>query len=207
MKKYKFAICDRINVCKADICPLGRHSCLAHTVCSDGINKTQGKKHTINYCAWIPREQKQSERHNEEEKQQTVISSKLLTADLQIRVNRLAKRECCNYSDGLCDRSGKECRQKKDKNLNCDWFVKAVLPLDKTLLAEINSIKTSTELKETVTENNKSNPRVRQKQCDICGKAFNSIARNTRHCPKCAEKVHNVQKAESKRKRRSMATK
>jgi len=122
-----------------------------------------------------------------------------------IKVRALIKKECCNYDNGNCvlldNGNYVKCPQVAAQRLMCGWFKKAVLPLDKILEIKIYGEK------ETVTENNKSNPRVRQKQCDICGKAFNSIARNTRHCPKCAEKVHNVQKAESKRKRRSMATK
>ena len=196
MKKYKFAICDRINVCKADICPLGRQSCLEYVVCSDGHNKTQSKRHTINYCAWIPRESQQ----------ENMVSSTLLSPALQTRVNSLAKKECCNYDRGDCSIMGKKCLQVGSKTVICGWFKKAVLPLDKTLEAEAlidNTNSTSIESSEILNYAQ----RVRQKQCDICGKTFNSIARNTRHCQKCAEKVHNMQKAESKRKRRSMATK
>ena len=53
MRKYEFATCERIYVCKAGVCPFGRFSCLAHTVCCEGRSCTPKSKHKTIYCGQV----------------------------------------------------------------------------------------------------------------------------------------------------------
>ena len=65
-----------------------------------------------------------------------------LTAKQSAKVRRLARRECCNRVDGNClllD-DGEECKCVQlisRYGINCNYYLKAVLPADKELYEEI----------------------------------------------------------------------
>ena len=66
----------------------------------------------------------------------------------------------------------------------CKWFRWAVLPLDRTLEAEIYRDRDL-------------------KRCAECGGVFVPKSNRGKYCPDCAARVHRRQKTESERKRRS----
>lgn len=57
------------------------------------------------------------------------------------RVNRLVKKECCNFDNGNCilldDEEACPCPQLISCSLLCRWFSDAVLPLDRELFTEL----------------------------------------------------------------------
>ena len=97
------------------------------------------------------------------------------------QANALIRRECCCYEDGNCmfldDGDTCTCPQ----TVSFRW---AVLPLDKTLEAEIFRDKDL-------------------KRCAVCGGVFVPKSNRAKYCPDCAARVHRRQKTESERKRRS----
>ena len=104
------------------------------------------------------------------------------------QANALIRRECCCYEDGNCmpldDGDTCTCPQTVSFSVCCKWFRWAVLPLDKTLEAEIFRDKDL-------------------KRCAVCGGVFVPKSNRGKYCPDCAASVHRWQKAESERKRRS----
>ena len=104
------------------------------------------------------------------------------------RANSLIRRECCNCEDSNCialdDGNTCTCPQSISYTVCCKWFRWAVLPLDKTLEAEIFRDKGL-------------------KRCAVCGAAFVPRSNRGKYCPDCAARVHRRQKTESERKRRS----
>ena len=104
------------------------------------------------------------------------------------QANALIRRECCCYEDGNCmfldDGDTCTCPQTVSFWVCCKWFRWAVLPLDKTLEAEIFRDKDL-------------------KRCAVCGGVFVPKSNRAKYCPDCAARVHRRQKTESERKRRS----
>ena len=98
----------------------------------------------------------------------------------------LIRRECCNCDGDRClvlD-NGKPCPQMISYSVCCKHFRWAVLPLDKSLEAEVFRDKDA-------------------KRCAICRKPFVPGSNRAKYCPDCAASVHRRQKAESERKRRA----
>ena len=116
---------------------------------------------------------------------------KRLTPPQSRNVNRLIRRECCNYDNGNCILldDGEECicPQTITYSLLCKWFRAAVLPLDKLLYAEIYQ-----------TED--------RKKCTECGALFASKANNVKYCPDCRKRVTRKQAAQRMRKHRAPVT-
>ena len=104
------------------------------------------------------------------------------------QANSLIRRECCNCESGDCialdDGDACTCPQTVSFSVCCKWFRWAVLPLDKTLEAEIFRDKDL-------------------KRCAVCGGVFVPKSNRAKYCPGCAARVHRRQKTESERKRRS----
>ena len=104
------------------------------------------------------------------------------------QANALIRRKCCCYEDGNCmfldDGDTCTCPQTVSFSVCCKWFRWAVLPLDKTLEAEIFRDKDL-------------------KRCAVCGGVFVPKSNRAKYCPDCAARVHRRQKTESERKRRS----
>ena len=76
----------------------------------------------------------------------------------------------------------RECPQTISFSVCCKHFRWAVLPLDRTLEAEIFRDKDT-------------------KRCIVCRRAFVPGSNRAKYCPDCAVSVHRLQKAESERKR------
>lgn len=104
------------------------------------------------------------------------------------RANSLIRRECCNCDSGNClaldDGDTCSCPQMITFSVCCKWFRWAVLPLDRTLEAEIYRD-------------------CALKRCSVCGKPYVPKSNRGKYCPNCAARVHRRQKTESERKRRS----
>ena len=113
---------------------------------------------------------------------------KRLTPPQSRKVNALVRRECCNCEDGNClaldDGDTCACPQMISFSVCCKWFRWAVLPLDRTLEAEIYRDRDL-------------------KRCAECGGVFVPKSNRGKYCPDCAARVHRRQKTESERKRRS----
>ena len=65
-----------------------------------------------------------------------------ITAKQSAKVRKLARRECCNCVDGNCllldDGEPCRCVQLISRyGINCNYFLKAVLPVEKELYEEI----------------------------------------------------------------------
>ena len=108
------------------------------------------------------------------------------------RVNRLVKKECCNFDSGNCilldDGEPCHCPQLISCSLLCRWFSDAVLPLDKELFAELYALE-------------------EKRRCTVCGTPFASKSNNAKYCPDCRKKITRKQAAERMRKKRSLVTK
>lgn len=104
------------------------------------------------------------------------------------QASALIRRECCNYDGGNClvldDGDTCICPQTISFSVCCTHFRFAVLPLDRTLEAEIFRDKDT-------------------KRCAVCGRVFVPGSNRAKYCPDCAARVHRRQKAESERKRRA----
>ena len=104
------------------------------------------------------------------------------------RASSLIRRECCNCGGGNCfaldDGDTCTCPQMITFSVCCKWFRWAVLPLDRTLEAEIYRD-------------------CALKRCSVCGKPYVPKSNRAKYCPDCAARVHRRQKTESERKRRS----
>lgn len=111
-----------------------------------------------------------------------------LTPKQSRSVNKLIRRECCNYDNGNCvlldDGDACVCPQTITySHIICKWFRKAVLPIDKDLHTEITKPKNL-------------------KRCANCGKNFESNANKTKYCDNCRIIVRRKKKAEYERNRR-----
>lgn len=118
--------------------------------------------------------------------------SKLLSPKQVKRVNRLVRKECCNYDNGNCilldDGEACPCPQLISYCLLCKWFSDAVLPLDRELFAELYAPE-------------------EKRRCIVCGAPFASKSNNVKYCPDCRKKITRKQAAERMRKKRSLVTK
>lgn len=73
MRKHDFAKCDRIDTCTEAVCPLGRHSCLTHSVCAEGRNyKKRNKEPAISKREQIAEPEAVEESGYFEEAEETV---------------------------------------------------------------------------------------------------------------------------------------
>lgn len=113
--------------------------------------------------------------------------AKQMTPGQRRKANALIKKTCCNYENGNCIAldDGEECIcvQSISYSLICKWFLNAVLPADKVLQAEI--------MERTL------------KHCSICGAAFTPRSNRAKYCEHCARRVHQRQKNESNRRKRT----
>ena len=117
---------------------------------------------------------------------------KRLTPQQSRQANALIRKECCNYFDGNCilldDGDSCVCPQTISYSLLCKWFKAAVLPLDETLLAELDAPED-------------------MRICTICNQPFFSTANKAKYCQKCKGYAHRRQKAEHARKTRQRVDK
>lgn len=108
------------------------------------------------------------------------------------RVNRLVRKECCNFDNGNCilldDGDPCSCPQLISCSLLCRWFSDAVLPLDRELFAELYAPE-------------------EKRRCTVCGAPFASKSNHAKYCPDCRKKITRKQAAERMRKKRSLVTK
>ena len=103
----------------------------------------------------------------------------------------LARQECCNYYKGLCLTDDGKCHligpypTIHDGKIDCDWFLKAVLPQDKEL-----SVYVWKEIlrDETLFEDDDIVPvpeEILFRHCAICGKEFIPVVHNQKYCSFC----------------------
>ena len=106
--------------------------------------------------------------------------SKPLSPKQGKRVNRLVKKECCNFDNGNCILldEGEACLC----SLLCRWFSDAVLPLDRELFAELYAPE-------------------EKRRCTVCGAPFASKSNNAKYCPDCRKKITRKQAAERMQKK------
>ncbi len=103
-------------------------------------------------------------------------------------VNKLIRKECCNFDNGNCILLDNVdlciCPQNITySHIICKWFKSAVLPIDKDLYNELTKLKNL-------------------KRCANCGKSFVSNANKTKYCDNCRIIVRRKKKAEYERNRR-----
>ena len=85
------------------------------------------------------------------------------------KVHKLIRKECCNCVNGNCVLLDDTCMQLNSiYNIYCNYFLRAVLPLDKNLHAELCS-------KDA-------------KRCEVCGKYFTPRSNRQKYCECCSEK-------------------
>jgi hypothetical protein len=94
--------------------------------------------------------------------------------EMEKEIKKLIKTSCANYIDGQCALFGKECTlidggEYRGKKIpvtdnNCSYFEKYVLPADKVLEAMYQG-------KEIMSKN-----------CQGCGKGFNSVSNRAVYC-------------------------
>lgn len=110
----------------------------------------------------------------------------------QYRKARRLTHECCNYCNGNCllldDGEECVCVQSISYSLLCRWFRAAVLPLDSSLCAELET------------------SRDEVKRCCECGASFVPNSNRGKYCPICAVRVRWRKEAERQRKRYHRAT-
>lgn len=83
------------------------------------------------------------------------------------KVHKLIRKECCNCVDGNCVLLDDVCVQLiSQHNIYCNYFLRAVLPLDKNLHAELCS-------KDA-------------KRCEVCGKYFPPRCNRQKYCDGCS---------------------
>ena len=112
---------------------------------------------------------------------------KELNQKQRTRINQLIRKECANLTtDGDCLCLGDKCPQLNSfYHLYCNYFRKAILPLDKELSVEL------AEDPKTL------------KTCKCCGKAFMPTKKKQRYCDRCRDKKHKESARESQAKKRA----
>lgn len=110
------------------------------------------------------------------------------------RINKLINKLCCNCFEGNCLLLdyGEPCKYVqmiKRTTICCNYFLNAVLPVDKELYSEIMAD-------------------TKSKRCKMCQKHFLPNSHNQRFCEACS-KIRNRQKAteRQRKKRASMSRK
>lgn len=110
-----------------------------------------------------------------------------LTPSQRRRCSRLIRRLCANYDNGNClpldEGDGCVCVQMISFSLLCKYFRNAVLPDEKELYAEILKRRTN--------------------KCTVCGAEFAPNSNRQKYCTACSRMVHQKQKNESARRRRT----
>ena len=91
------------------------------------------------------------------------------------KIKKMVRKHCCNCIYGNCllldDGEDHKCVQLINSiSICCNYFLKAVLPMNKELIAEIENC------------NGK-------KLCRNCGKSYYSKAKNSRYCGECAKRI------------------
>ena len=85
------------------------------------------------------------------------------------QVHKLIRKECCNCVENNCVLMDDVCVQLiSQHNIYCNYFLRAVLPLDKNLSAELLS-------KDA-------------KRCEVCGNYFAPRSNRQKYCECCSEK-------------------
>ena len=117
-----------------------------------------------------------------------------LTPSQQSAVSRLIQKECCNYDHGICLQTDRACAQRDKPFLFCDWFYKAVLPLDEELYQPFADLRGDAA---------KQAPIPDAKQCILCGRDFQPGSNRAKYCKACASSVIRERKREDQRRRRA----
>lgn len=87
------------------------------------------------------------------------------------KVNTLIKNMCCNYKDGYCMLDDDQCMQViSSQGLYCNYFKRAVLPLDEELYIELTG------------------GEGRSNKCEICKKEFIASSYRQKVCKECSTK-------------------
>ena len=112
----------------------------------------------------------------------------------QRAVRRLIQKECCDYDNGTCLQTDRACAQRDKPFLFCDWFYKAVMPLDKGLHQAIAALRGEAAAPAPIPD---------AKQCILCGKRFQPGSNRAKYCKACASSVRRERKREDQRRRRA----
>ena len=100
-------------------------------------------------------------------------------------INKLIKTNCANYAKGNCLLLDDTCIQTSSKtNILCNYFKKAILPIDSNLYEEI------------INQN-------KGKRCILCNSYFKPKANNQKYCDDCRAIQKRLKARERKRKQRS----
>lgn len=108
----------------------------------------------------------------------------------------LAREECSYCEDGYCLKTDTPCRQRlinpsyriKDGEINCDWFLLAVLPLDHELNTAIHDIMNEERDLDDEAEDDEAHSFLRK--CEDCGRFFTPQSNRQKRCKACALKAH-----------------
>ena len=106
-----------------------------------------------------------------------------MTPGQKNKASAMIKKLCYNYANGECITLNCACVQINSCSVICKWFRQAILPQDKTLLAEI--IKP-----------------LNRKRCTICGKAFIAKSNRAKYCSVCSVNERRKKKSRNERKYR-----
>lgn len=103
--------------------------------------------------------------------------------NLRKRLRSLAAAECCNYCKGDCLETEQACHLINDRyeniadgQLDCDWFLQAVLPAWPQIQSEVLA---------DLYQMNKAEI----KPCSRCGKPFVPASNRQRYCEHCKKEV------------------
>ena len=102
--------------------------------------------------------------------------------------HKLVRKECCNYTDGMCVALDCPCPQLITRSLNCKWFHHAVLPGNASLYVEITG------------------DRGKTKACAACGQTFVPTGSRSVYCPTCGQRIQREKATARKRKQRQSIT-
>ena len=116
-----------------------------------------------------------------------------LTPTQQSAVRQLVQKECCNYYHGTCLQTDRACAQRNKPFLFCDWFYKAVLPLDKELHQPLAALRGEAAAPAPIPD---------AKQCIICGRDFQPGSNSAKYCKACAITVTRENKRKYQRRKR-----
>lgn len=120
----------------------------------------------------------------------TPIGKRSPDTKILARCQTLAQKECCNYSKGNCLEREEKCHlisaypRIHDGALNCDWFLKAVLPQDK----ELSRIVWHELFREETLYDDIETPAAEEptlRCCVICRNAFLPVTHNQKYCADC----------------------
>ncbi|WP_292388156.1 cysteine-rich VLP protein [Methanosarcina sp. UBA5] len=116
-----------------------------------------------------------------------------MTTEQSRKVTSLIRNECCNFDNGNCvlldNGAYHKCTQVSNRELGCDWFLEAVLPLNQVLESEVLHFD--------------SGLNIVQKKCTVCGKSITVQSNRAQYCPKCLIKVKKAQNKARQQKHRA----